>query len=83
MNNDQQQVAQQMRALSEAKFIQKMISTLSDKCFDKCIQKPKYTLDSSERACISSCFDTFTQSFQSVAQVYQQFMAKSLQDGDH
>jgi import inner membrane translocase subunit TIM13 len=78
--SDPQQLAQQMRALSEAKFIQQMISTLSDRCFDKCVHKPRYTLDSAERACISSCFDSFTQSFQSVAQVYQGFMSRSVQE---
>lgn len=82
MNNNGggENMAQQMRAMSEAKFVQKMIATLSDRCFDKCINKPKYALDAAERACVASCFDSFTQSFQQVAQVYQKFMTKSMQE---
>jgi import inner membrane translocase subunit TIM13 len=64
------QLLAQVRMMQEAQFAQKLLSTISDRCFEKCITKPKYTLDSSEKTCITSCADTFVESFGTVANTY-------------
>ncbi|XP_055840940.1 mitochondrial import inner membrane translocase subunit Tim13 [Episyrphus balteatus] len=60
------QVRQQLAVASTQELLEKM----SRKCFNKCINKPGSSLDSSEQKCIAMCMDRFMDSWSIVSRAY-------------
>ncbi|KAM7346379.1 mitochondrial import inner membrane translocase subunit Tim13-like [Cochliomyia hominivorax] len=60
------QVKQQI-AIANA---QELLTKMTEKCFNKCINKPGHSLDSSEQKCISMCMDRFMDSWNLVSRTY-------------
>jgi len=52
--------------------MQELLTTLSDKCFTKCVAKPSNKLDRNEENCISNCVDRFVESWNVVSQTLLQ-----------
>lgn len=58
MENPQQMLNEYLTSM-QMQHAQELMSKMSDLCFDKCVQRPKYELDSTQRTCLSNCSETF------------------------
>ena len=63
------EMMEQVKQASQAKYVQELVGKLSDICFDKCVKKPRYSLDSSQQTCISNCMDTFLEAMNAISEV--------------
>ncbi|KAK9830672.1 hypothetical protein WJX74_001892 [Apatococcus lobatus] len=53
------------RQVQVAQF-QEFVSTVRDKCFEKCVTKPSSSLGSSEQQCLARCCDRYAEATQIV-----------------
>eukprot|EP01026_Neomeris_dumetosa_P076329 TRINITY_DN81826_c0_g1_i1.p1 TRINITY_DN81826_c0_g1~~TRINITY_DN81826_c0_g1_i1.p1 ORF type:complete len:110 (+),score=4.71 TRINITY_DN81826_c0_g1_i1:49-330(+) len=56
-----QQVMQDIQQQMGAMHLQEYMTSMRDKCFKVCIQKPSNKLQSSEQQCLSKCIDNYMQ----------------------
>lgn len=70
------QLMNQMKAASQAQYLQQLVSKMSDSCFEKCVKRPRYALDSSQQTCISNCMDNFLEAMEAVGSVVVENMQK-------
>ncbi|EDW00484.1 GH11842 [Drosophila grimshawi] len=52
--------------------VQELLATVSCKCFEKCVTKPRDHLSGPEENCINMCMDRFLDSFRLCAHTYGQ-----------
>ena len=50
-----------MQSELQTAYLQEFITTVRDKCFDKCITKPSSSLGSSEQQCLARCCDRYAE----------------------
>ena len=48
-----------VQAELNARHIQEIAQTVSEKCFVKCVTRPSTTLSSSEQSCLARCMDRY------------------------
>ncbi|XP_063706922.1 mitochondrial import inner membrane translocase subunit Tim13-like [Culicoides brevitarsis] len=65
-DNLMEQVQQQVAIAN----LQQMVSTMTSKCFEKCISKPGSELDSSDQKCLSMCMDRYFDTINTVSKTY-------------
>ncbi|CAO3679586.1 hypothetical protein G6F70_001831 [Rhizopus microsporus] len=57
--NDQRELGQFLEAEQAKARVQQTVHSLTDNCWDKCINKVNNKLDRSEEACLANCVDRF------------------------
>lgn len=72
MNNltteQRQAVMQRVAQETGQAVMQELITTVSHKCFDKCVTSPGVTLSNKEQTCLAMCYDRYVQSIEVVKQ---------------
>ncbi|XP_034668141.1 mitochondrial import inner membrane translocase subunit Tim13 [Drosophila subobscura] len=71
------ELAKQQIAVANA---QELLSKMTQRCFKKCVNKPGYSLDSSEQKCISMCMDRFMDSWDLISRAYGQRIQREQQN---
>jgi mitochondrial import inner membrane translocase subunit TIM13 len=56
-----QQALQQAKMQMAQQQTQMLVSTVTAKCFDKCVTSPSSSLSKREETCLAMCFDKFIQ----------------------
>jgi len=59
---------------------QELFTTVRDKCFAKCVEKPGSSLSSGEANCLARCCDRYLDATRVVAQTVVQLSKKQAQD---
>ncbi len=62
----------QVKQELQTAYIQELFTTIRDKCFEKCIQKPGTSLSSGESSCIAKCSDRYMDATKVIAQTVVQ-----------
>ncbi|XP_030379662.1 mitochondrial import inner membrane translocase subunit Tim13-like [Scaptodrosophila lebanonensis] len=66
----QQQMLQQMKQQIAIANAQELLYNMSTKCFQKCVTRPRESLDAQEKKCIGMCMDRFMESYRLVSHTY-------------
>ncbi|KAG9291941.1 hypothetical protein G9A89_004879 [Geosiphon pyriformis] len=61
--------------------LQEIVTKINEKCFAKCISKPGYTLENSEKACVSKCMDRYMEAWNIVSRAYLSRVQRENQQG--
>ncbi|XP_073830676.1 mitochondrial import inner membrane translocase subunit Tim13-like [Musca autumnalis] len=69
-NVDKGELMEQVKQQIAVANAQELLTKMTEKCFNKCINKPGTSLDSSEQKCISMCMDRFMDSWNLVSRTY-------------
>mmetsp|Transcript_24206 Transcript_24206/g.59448 ORF Transcript_24206/g.59448 Transcript_24206/m.59448 type:complete len:82 (-) Transcript_24206:2285-2530(-) len=65
-------VMQQVQSELANAYAQEFFTTVREKCFAKCIQKPGSSLSSGEAQCIARCTDRYVDATRMISQVVLQ-----------
>eukprot|EP01135_Chromosphaera_perkinsii_P012183 Nk52_evm2s2612 gene=Nk52_evmTU2s2612 len=76
MDRKKDLVMDQVRGQLAMSNAQQLLSTMTDKCFKKCVYKPGTSLDSSEKTCIAKCMDRYMEAWTLVQRSYAQRIQK-------
>ncbi|XP_037812287.1 mitochondrial import inner membrane translocase subunit Tim13 [Lucilia sericata] len=68
--NEKGELMDQVKQQIAVANAQELLTKMTEKCFNKCINKPGVSLDSSEQKCISMCMDRFMDSWNLVSRTY-------------
>ncbi|KAH6913266.1 Tim10/DDP family zinc finger-domain-containing protein [Coprinopsis sp. MPI-PUGE-AT-0042] len=68
------QQIQQETALTQA---QELMNNSTEKCFARCIVTPGTDLSNKDKACLSTCFDKYLQTFNVVSRTYTARLART------
>lgn len=78
-DNIQDKELQEFLALQQQKLeFQRQINSLTEICWDKCMDKPSSRLDSRTEGCVTNCVDRFLDSSIAVSQRFSSLIQKQL-----
>ncbi|CAG8449197.1 6257_t:CDS:2 [Ambispora gerdemannii] len=70
MESRKQAVMNQVRSELAYANLQEIVTKINEKCFTKCISKPGYSLENSEKQCVAKCMDRYMEAWNIVSRVY-------------
>eukprot|EP00126_Sphaerothecum_destruens_P015489 Sdes_comp9496_c0_seq1m965 len=81
MDQKKELVMEQVRGQLAMSNAQQLLSTMSDKCFRKCISKPGTALDNGEKTCLAKCMDRYMEAWTLVQRSYAQRITRDAEAG--